>query len=65
MFEIRILTENDAFADDPRPEIIRILDDIRTKIGEWDGDPYWRSIIDVNGNNVGSWRLRTIPEVSE
>lgn len=56
MFEVRVLTENDAFAENAQAELDRILIDIRSKVQDWDGSPYWQTIMDSNGNNVGSWR---------
>lgn len=51
-FEIKFTTDNDAFKENPQDEVIRILQDVATRISEGKIDGY---IYDVNGNKVGYW----------
>lgn len=62
MFEIRIKTGNAAFHDeDPelddvatRMEIIRILNEVKQKLGNGDSIG---GILDINGNRCGEWHM--------
>lgn len=54
MFKLKIKTDNAAFTEDKRGEVIRILKDAILKL-EQEND---RGIlVDVNGNLVGEFRL--------
>lgn len=52
MFELTFDTANDAFADDPAEECVRILRLVASQI---DRGARSGSVLDVNGNRVGSW----------
>ncbi len=55
MFKLEFETDNAAFGETPleqRPEIIRILTDIVTRVARGDVDG---TVRDVNGNRIGSW----------
>ena len=49
-FRLTVEMDNEAFTDDPGPELARILFEVRRKVanGHTDG-----VIMDVNGNKVG------------
>lgn len=51
-YSITIKTDNAAFADDPAPEIARILRRLADRL-EADGVAPERVLFDVNGNRVG------------
>lgn len=53
MFRIQFDTENEAFYDQPREEIARILADVTAKVraGKLEG-----KILDENGNTIGEWK---------
>ena len=51
MFKIQIETANDAFVDDPRSEIVRILRDVADKM---ETGRFLNRLYDANGNAVGS-----------
>ena len=58
-FNLIIETDNAAFDEDKKPEIIRILRKIASNLNEY-GDWQTRAaeiIYDSNGNPVGSWHL--------
>lgn len=57
-FRLYIRTDNDAFADDPRPEIARILRDIANRVESGDDYHHYRTIFDINGNDVGRFALK-------
>jgi len=67
VFELRINTGNAAFkqaGDNSTNELIRTLEeDIIPNLVVWTGYDKWNTILDKNGNNVGSWRLQ--PGVSK
>ena len=58
MFTLTIKTDNAAFADDPRPEVARILRKLADRVDDETGDTSW-SVRDINGNTVGHWTLTT------
>ena len=51
-FALEIDTTNDAFGDDPAPELGRLLRDVARHI---QGDRIDGRILDANGNTVGSF----------
>lgn len=58
MLKIEIETGNASFYDgknySPQWELCRILEDIKHKIDVWE---YGGSIMDINGNKIGEWKL--------
>lgn len=53
-FQITIDMDNDAFAQSPETEIVRILQDVRERIETGDADSLAKMRLrDMNGNNVG------------
>ena len=58
MLTITIDTSNDAFADNPAPEVARILRDLA---GDMDGRELTSgdgaNLRDINGNLVGQWKV--------
>ena len=55
MFRLKFHTNNAAFLDDNEPiEVSRILEEIANKISN---GKYSGLVIDVNGNNVGTYEL--------
>jgi hypothetical protein len=59
IFRLYIRTGNDAFADNPAPELARILRSIADKI-ETEGEAPWayQTVRDINGNDVGRYALK-------
>lgn len=58
-FNVQMTCDNDAFAEDPNPEVARILRELADRVerGEVDnhiGRTQYRSLFDINGNNVGA-----------
>ena len=64
--ELRVKIElaNDAFGEDPRPEIARILRAMADKVEELDIYTlcFYQSIRDINGNSVGQFAIKPITE---
>ena len=58
-FTLIIETDNAAFADDPRPELGRILRLLGEKIETVGVGHRFEPVFDVNGNEVGSVALRS------
>lgn len=56
-FEVRIDCNNAAFGDDPRLEVMRLLEELTSKVGRHNGYDKWQSLMDGNGNVVGYWRF--------
>jgi hypothetical protein len=54
MFKLKIKTDNEAFTDDKKAEIIRILKDAILKLEQGNERGI---LLDVNGNLVGEFRL--------
>lgn len=54
-FRLAFATDNAAFDDDARPEIVRILREIAAEIESNEPDELFpnRTIRDVNGNDIG------------
>ena len=67
MFELKMRTSGAAFCDEngnedeyyKAKEVARMLAEIADKIDPtWNGDAYSSgSIMDINGNKIGEWRL--------
>ena len=57
-FQLYVSTENDAFQPDPREELVRILRHVADRIASGDTFDTFRTIFDVNGNNVGAFALK-------
>lgn len=52
-FTLDFMSADDAVQDDPRAEVIRILNTIANNLRETDGDPV--PIFDLNGNHIGGY----------
>lgn len=62
-FRLNVHTDNAAFADDPGPELVRILRAVADRI-EAEGVPtLYETIHDVNGNDVGRFALKPVEVV--
>ena len=55
MFTLKIKTDNDAFGDDPREELARII----RGVAHWleHNSPNTAGLYDINGNRVGVFKL--------
>ena len=53
-FRLDIQTGNDAFADEPKAEVARML---RQAADGVESGALCENLSDVNGNSVGFWRL--------
>jgi hypothetical protein len=62
MFELRIKTDNDAFADLPQSEVARILTDLAERV-RCGGESDRGYLFDLNGARVGEWSLDTEPKL--
>lgn len=56
-FQLYVHTDNAAF-DDQATELARILRLVADKIEQGEDYSMFRTIFDVNGNDVGRWALR-------
>lgn len=59
-FTVSMTCESDAFADDPSREVARILCDIAESLDGYSQrllQGYYHTVFDINGNDVGRWRL--------
>lgn len=56
-FQIHIRTETAAFEDDPTREVTRILREVADKIEQGEDASLSLTIFDVNGNDVGRYKL--------
>lgn len=56
-FRLFIDTDNDAFNPDPGPELARLLRKIADRI-EDDVPDHYRTILDINGNDVGRYAVK-------
>ena len=56
-FIVKIDTGNDAFGDDPTPELSRILHEIAEQLPSRDYG-WFQTILDVNGNDVGRYAFK-------
>lgn len=52
-FTLQLSTDNEAFADDPAPELARILRSVADRIERGDDISMFQTIHDANGNDVG------------
>jgi hypothetical protein len=59
MFELKFLTDNAAFDDDPRGEIARILRKLADDIDN--GSQTEGGLYDLNGNRVGAFEIVLMP----
>lgn len=57
-FTLKVDTDNAAFADDPAPELARILRLVAERIEAGDEFHYYQTIRDANGNDVGRYALK-------
>jgi DNA replication protein DnaD len=61
-FRLKIYLGNEAFSEDPRPELARLLNQLAVKVLE--SDLYslknYQSIRDINGNSVGQYAIKPI-----
>jgi hypothetical protein len=57
-FQLFVNTDNEAFQDDPSTELVRILRDVASRIECGDMYDMFRTILDVNGNDVGGFALK-------
>lgn len=57
MFQLKIDTDNAAFEDDPGFEVARILRRIADKLENGEDFSKFRTVLDVNGNDVGRAKL--------
>ena len=60
-FKVSVASGNVALCDDPRDQIVTMLEWIKSRIGDGDTCGHCR---DHNGNTVGTWRL-TVTEEEE
>jgi hypothetical protein len=56
-FALNITCNNDAFQPDAASEVIRILRDVANRMEQGDGAEFYRTIFDINGNDVGRFKL--------
>jgi hypothetical protein len=56
-FTINMTCENAAFEDNPQGEVSRILRRIADFLEFNNIEPTWHTILDINGNDVGRWKL--------
>lgn len=56
-FKLMMSCDNAAFEDRPGPEVARILRAIAARVEDWDGYDKYQTVFDINGNDVGRWRL--------
>jgi hypothetical protein len=56
MFTLTIDTGNAVFADDPRPELARILESLAVRLPDANDSG---TVRDSNGNTVGRWTFET------
>jgi hypothetical protein len=56
-FTINMTCDNAAFDPYPGEEVARILRDIADRVELGWTDDTWQTIRDINGNDVGRWKL--------
>lgn len=62
MFNLRIETGNDSFAEDPGREVANILSKCaRRVVGVSGGEYATGALHDSNGNHVGTWTFQVQP----
>jgi len=57
-FTIKMDTGNAAFDPDPQYEVARILREIADRLERDGANGLYQTIHDINGNDVGRWRLK-------
>ena len=57
-FIVEIQCDNAAFADDPTPEVLRLLQQVCKRL-EQDGENRG-GLVDVNGNSCGSYKYEGV-----
>lgn len=57
-FRLAVEMDNDAFGDDPRGELVRVLRGLADDFEE-EGIARNGTILDINGNTVGSYEVRS------
>jgi hypothetical protein len=68
LFTVNIKCDNSAFCDEvgtsersAAPELARILRDIARRLDNGDRYNTFRTILDVNGNDVGRFAIKSVP----
>jgi hypothetical protein len=56
-FTLTINLDNDAFQPEAEPEVSRILRVVADRLEQNPGYPMYQTVLDVNGNDVGRFRL--------
>jgi hypothetical protein len=59
-FELNINCRDDAFQPDARPEVARILRDIADQLDRGETAAFYRTILDINVNDVGRFKLHGV-----
>jgi hypothetical protein len=59
-FMLNLTCDNDAFADDPRPELARILRNIARHIERGEEIRNFQTVRDICGNDVGRFALKPL-----
>ncbi len=57
-FTINMTCDNAAFEDNPEREVARILRNLAQTLRNGPASRFYETIFDVNGNDVGWWRLK-------
>lgn len=57
-FHLTVNVDNAAFDPDPRPELVRILRTIADSVEAGGYIGHYRTVFDVNGNDVGRFALK-------
>lgn len=60
-FKMIFATDNAAFEDDPVYEVARILRDTADKLEAGRDASHFQTILDINGNDVGRYKLAEGP----
>ena len=56
-FELFFSCDNAVFDDAPMAEVSRILRDVAQRIDDGDDAGFYRTIRDINGNDIGRFKL--------
>lgn len=56
-FDLAFDADNAAFDEDPRREVVRILREVAKRIERGDDTTLDLSVLDINGNVVGRFKL--------
>lgn len=62
VFRLYIRADSDAFADNPAQEISRILRDVARRLEAGEDFGHFRTLLDLNGNDVGRAKLNPTME---